>query len=98
MKSKVSAFFLPLPVYLPFIALHSLLFARLHGLEKALKFSEIKVELNLLPKRAFFFSPETISKVDDIKIKSRISAFFLPLPVYLPFIALLFLLLPIKRA
>ena len=28
-------------------------------------------------------------KVDDIKIKSKVGAFFLPLPVYLPFIALL---------
>ena len=34
-KSKVSAFFLPLPVYLPFITLLSLLFARLQGLKKA---------------------------------------------------------------
>ena len=34
-KSKVSAFFLPLPVYLPFIALLSLLFACLQGLKKA---------------------------------------------------------------
>ena len=42
-KSKVSAFFLPLPVYLPLITLLSLLFARLQGLKKALKFSEIKV-------------------------------------------------------
>ena len=49
--SKVSAFFLPLPVYLPFTALHSLLFARLQRLKKALMFSEIKVELNLRPKR-----------------------------------------------
>ena len=34
-KSKVSAFFLPLPVYVPFITLLSLLFARLQGLKKA---------------------------------------------------------------
>ena len=34
-KSKVSAFFLPLPVYLPFIALLPLLFARSQGLKKA---------------------------------------------------------------
>ena len=33
-----------------------------------------------------FFSPE---KVDDIKIKWEVSPFFLSLPVYLPFIALL---------
>ena len=45
-KSKVTAFFLPLPVYLPFIALLSLLFSRLQGLKKALNFSEIKVQLN----------------------------------------------------
>ena len=47
-------------------------------------------------------NPETISKVDDIKIKSKVSAFFLPLPVYLPFIALLSLvsarLLGLKKA
>ena len=30
-----------------------------------------------------------ISKDDDIKIKRKISPFFLPPPVYLPFIALL---------
>ena len=42
-KSKVSAFFLPLPVSLPFITLLSLLFARLQSLKKAEKFSEIKV-------------------------------------------------------
>ena len=34
-------------------------------------------------------SPETISKVDDIKIKKKVSPFFPPLLVYLPFIALL---------
>ena len=34
-KSKVSAFFLPLPFYLPFIVLLSLLFASLQGLKKA---------------------------------------------------------------
>ena len=32
-------------------------------------------KLNSRPKRAFFFSPETISKVDDIKIKSKVRAF-----------------------
>ena len=31
-------------------------------------------------------------KVDDIKIKSKVSAFFLPLHVYLPFVTLLSLL------
>ena len=36
-----------------------------------------------------FFLARTNSKVDDIKIKSKVSAFFLPLPVYLPFITLL---------
>ena len=55
-KGKVSVFFLPLPVYLPFIALLSLLFARLQGLKKALKFSEIKVQLKSRPKRAFLQS------------------------------------------
>ena len=34
-KRKVSAFFLPLPVYLPFIGLLSLFCARLLGLKKA---------------------------------------------------------------
>jgi len=34
-KRKVSAFFLPLHVYLAFIAILSLFFARLHGLEAA---------------------------------------------------------------
>jgi len=34
-KRKVSAFFLPLHVYLAFIAILSLVFARLHGLEAA---------------------------------------------------------------
>ena len=54
MKSKVSAFFLPLPVYFPLIVLLSLLFARLQGLKKALQFSEIKVQLNSRPKWPFF--------------------------------------------
>ena len=45
-------------------------------------------------KRAFFFSPETISKVDDIKITSKLSAFFLHQLVCLPLIALLSLLFP----
>ena len=40
-KRKVSPIFLLLPVYLSFIALLSLFFARLHGLEAALKFSEL---------------------------------------------------------
>ena len=57
-QKKVCAFFLPLPVYLPFIALLSLPFAHLKGLKKPLKLpvSEIKVQLNSRPKRAFFFS------------------------------------------
>ena len=37
----------------------------------------------------FFSSPETISKGDDIKIKRIVSPFFLLLPIYLPFIAVL---------
>ena len=92
MKSKVSAFFLPLPLYLPFIALLSLLFAYLQDLKKALNFSEIKVQLNSHPKRAFFSPQKPISKVDNIEIISKVSAFFLPVPLYLPFIALLSLL------
>ena len=56
-KSKVSGFFLPLPFYLPFIALLSLLFAPSQGLKKALKFSEIKVQLNSRPERAPCWCP-----------------------------------------
>ena len=48
-------------------------------------------ELKSRPKREFFFSPET-SKGDDIKVKRKVSPFFLLLPVYLPFIAILSLL------
>ena len=92
LKAKSVLFSFPLPVYLHFITFLSPLFARFPGLKKAFKFSEIKVQLISRPKRAFFFSPEAISKVDNIKIKSKVSAFFLPLPVYLPFIALLSLL------
>ena len=44
-------------------------------------------------KRAFFFSPETISKGDDIKIKRIVSPFFLPLPLYLASTAVLSLFL-----
>ena len=40
-----------------------------------------------------FFSPETISKGDDIKIKRIVSLFFLPLPLYLAFTAVLSLFL-----
>ena len=36
-----------------------------------------------------FFSPETISKGDDIKIKRKVSPFFLLLHVNPPFIAIL---------
>ena len=36
-----------------------------------------------------FFSPETISKGDDIKIKRKVGPFFFRLHVYLPFIAVL---------
>ena len=49
-------------------------------------------KLNSRPKRAYFFSPGTSSKVDDIKIKSKFSTFCFPLPVYLPFLALFSLL------
>ena len=43
-KRKVSPFFLPPLVYLPFIAVLSLFFALLYGLEAVLKCSEIKVK------------------------------------------------------
>ena len=43
-KMKVSPFFLLLPVYLPFIAVLSLFYARLHGWEAALEFREIQVK------------------------------------------------------
>ena len=40
--------------------------------------------LKSLTKRAsFFFSPETISKGDDIKIKRMVSPFFLPVDNYI---------------
>ena len=55
-------------------------------------------ELKSRSKQAFFFSP----KVDDIKFERKVSAFFLPLPVYLSFIGLLSLffarLLGLKKA
>ena len=40
--------------------------------------------------RFFFFRPETIPKGDDIKIKRKVSPFFLPLTVYLPFLVVVF--------
>ena len=40
-----------------------------------------------------FFSPETISKGDDVKIKRIVSLFSLPLPLYLAFTAVLSLFL-----
>ena len=43
-KRIVSPLFLLLPVYLAFIAVLPLFFARFHGLEVALKFREIKVK------------------------------------------------------
>ena len=43
-KRIVTTFFLLLPVYLAFIAVLSLFFARFHGLEVALEFREIKVK------------------------------------------------------
>ena len=92
-KRIVSPFFLPLPLYLAFTAVLSLFLVRLHGLKAAWKFSEIQVKLISHTKRAFFFSPETISKVDDIKIKRIVSPFFLPLPLYLAFTAVLSLFL-----
>ena len=53
-------------------------------------------ELKLHPKRRFFLA--RISKGDDIKIRRKASPVFLPLPVYLPFIALLSLFLPVYMA
>ena len=47
-------------------------------------------ELNSPLKRAFFFSPETISKGDDMKIKKKVSPYSLFSLVYLSFIAVLF--------
>ena len=43
-KRIVSAFFLPLPLYLAFTAVLSLFLARFHGLEVALEFRETKVK------------------------------------------------------
>ena len=42
--------------------------------------------------RHFFLSPETLSKGDDIKITRIVSPFFLPLPLYLAFTAVLSLI------
>ena len=94
-KRIVSPFFFPLPLYLAFTAVLSLFLARLHGLKAALKFCEIHLKLISRTKRAsfFFFSPETISKGDDIKIKRIVSPFFFPLPLYLAFTAVLSLFL-----
>ena len=94
-KRIVSPFFFPLPLYLAFTAVLSLFLARLHGLKAALKFCEIHLKLISRTKRAsfFFFSPETISKGDDIKIKRTVSPFFFPLPLYLAFTAVLSLFL-----
>ena len=85
-KSKVRAF--QVSFLYPFIFLSLSSFLYFLPLYKALKFSEIKVQLNSRPKRAGVF----FLKVDDIKIKSKVSAFFLPLTVYLPFIPHLSLL------
>ena len=54
--------------------------------------TRLKDEYRYYTKRALFFSPETISKGDDIKIKRIVSPFFLPLPLYLAFTAVLSLL------
>ena len=43
-KRNVSPFFLLPPVYLPFIAVLSLFFARFHGWEVALELREIQVK------------------------------------------------------
>ena len=40
--------------------------------------------------RGHFFSPETIFKGDDIKMKRKVRPFFLSQLIYLPFIAVLF--------
>ena len=44
-------------------------------------------------KRAFFSRQKLSPKVDDIKIKRIVSPFFLPLPLYLAFTAVLSLFL-----
>ena len=47
LQSRPKRVFFFSPLYLPFITLHSLFFfARLQGLKKALKFSEIKIQFN----------------------------------------------------
>ena len=48
---------------------------------------------SLIKRASVFFSPETISKGDDIKIKRIVKPFFLPLPLYRAFTALLSLFL-----
>ena len=47
------------------------------------------LRIEVAPKAGVFFSPETISKGDDMKNKRKVSPFFLSLPVYLPRIAVL---------
>ena len=48
------------------------------------------VKLKSRPKLAFFSRQKLSLKVDDIKIKRKVSPFFFPLPVYLPFIFSIF--------
>ena len=55
--------------------------------------NEARGLISLTKRASVFFSPETISKWDDIKIKRIVSPFFLPLPVYLAFTAALSLFL-----
>ena len=58
----MSPFFFLLPVYLPFIAVLSLFFARLHGLKATRKFSEIEIKLVSPTKRAFFLARNYFQK------------------------------------
>ena len=52
-------------------------------------------ELKRPPKRAFFFSRQ---KGDNLKKKRKVSPFSLLLPVYLPFIAVLYFFWPVYMA
>ena len=66
MKRKVSPFFLLLPVYLPFIAVLSLFFARFHGLEAASELKRNPGEIRVIGVELFstvFINPDIYSKV-----------------------------------
>ena len=60
--------------------------------------NEAKALISHTKRVFFFFSRETISKGDDIKIKRIVSPFFFLLAAYLAFIAVRSLFLPVFMA